>query len=995
MMDEPLNRGSVWHRWDPHLHAPGTLFNNQFSGEDPWAEYFRAIVESDPPIRALGITDYYLTDSYEYVVKSAAEGHLPGVDLIFPNVECRLLVGTVKGKWVNAHLLVCPDEEDHLVELHRFLGRLQFRAHDDVFACTPADLVKLGKADDSTITDERVALRHGAGQFKVSFDQLREEFDKSAWAKANIIVAVAGGETDGTSGVRGPADATLRAEIEKFAQVILASSVAQRDFWLGRRGVTVEQLWARYGGPKPCLHGCDCHDHPGVAKPDGDRYCWVKGGLAFDTLRQACIDPENRAFVGASAPDAGLPSQSIGMVRIEGASWAATPAIALNPGLVAIVGPRGSGKTALADMIAMGCDAISDRTSTSGYPSSSFLERARDLIGEAQVCLEWRAGEPSARALDGSSTPEVTYPRARYLSQQFVEELCSSTGVTDDLLREIERVIFESHSVDDRDGALDFAELLDLRARRYREARLREERAIAQLSDRIGTELERDRQLKGLARDIAQKKKQIGVFEKDRGKFVSKGSEKRAKRLTVLAAAAEKVRGFLRFYQKQEQALLGLQDEVGDLRQNRAPEMLRAAQQRYAATKMKDPEWEPFKLDYRGDVDGQLNRLLEACRAGARKWKGTVPVPPESPEKSLIDEGTALDTLPLATLDAEIARLEKLINADAAALRQFSALNKKIAVESTALQTLTEKHKEASGAKERAKQLQQDREDAYGRVFEAIVSEEEVLKGLYDPLVKRIQEASGTLQKLSFTVSRVADVPRWSRIAEEELVDLRRQGPFKGTGQFEAVAAEVLQEPWERGTPTEVSEAMKRFRDKYHGDLLEHANVPKGNQIDYRAWLKRFAGWLFSTSHIALNYGISYDGVDIRKLSPGTRGIVLLLLYLALDDGDDRPLIIDQPEENLDPKSVFDELVGLFIAAKAKRQVIIVTHNANLVINTDADQVIVASAGQHVRGDLPTITYTVGGIEEREIRVAVCDILEGGEQAFRERARRLRVSLSL
>ena len=53
--------------------------------------------------------------------------------------------------------------------------------------------------------------------------------------------------------------------------------------------------------------------------------------------------------------------------------------------------------------------------------------------------------------------------------------------------------------------------------------------------------------------------------------------------------------------------------------------------------------------------------------------------------------------------------------------------------------------------------------------------------------------------------------------------------------------------------------------------------------------------------------------IDIRKLSPGTRGIVLLLLYLALDDADDRPLIIDQPEENLDPQSIFDELVGLFI----------------------------------------------------------------------------------
>jgi ABC-type cobalamin/Fe3+-siderophores transport system ATPase subunit len=102
---------------------------------------------------------------------------------------------------------------------------------------------------------------------------------------------------------------------------------------------------------------------------------------------------------------------------------------------------------------------------------------------------------------------------------------------------------------------------------------------------------------------------------------------------------------------------------------------------------------------------------------------------------------------------------------------------------------------------------------------------------------------------------------------------------------------------------------------------------------------------------------------------------------------------IDQPEENLDLKSVFDELVPLFITAKTKRQVIMVTHNANLVINTDADQIIIADASAHPAQGLPVITYIAGGLEEAKIRKAVCDILEGGEDAFRERARRLRVRL--
>jgi hypothetical protein len=70
-----------------------------------------------------------------------------------------------------------------------------------------------------------------------------------------------------------------------------------------------------------------------------------------------------------------------------------------------------------------------------------------------------------------------------------------------------------------------------------------------------------------------------------------------------------------------------------------------------------------------------------------------------------------------------------------------------------------------------------------------------------------------------------------------------------------------------------------------------------------------------------------------------------------------------------------------------------VTHNANLVVNTDADQIIVAQVGPHRPGELPPITYLSGGLESAHIRQAVCDVLEGGERAFQERARRLRVRL--
>jgi hypothetical protein len=70
-----------------------------------------------------------------------------------------------------------------------------------------------------------------------------------------------------------------------------------------------------------------------------------------------------------------------------------------------------------------------------------------------------------------------------------------------------------------------------------------------------------------------------------------------------------------------------------------------------------------------------------------------------------------------------------------------------------------------------------------------------------------------------------------------------------------------------------------------------------------------------------------------------------------------------------------------------------VTHNANLVVNTDVDQVIVAQCENFEDGKLPELRYTSGGLENPHIRELVCKVLEGGAEAFRQRARRLRISM--
>ncbi|MDO8900815.1 MAG: AAA family ATPase, partial [Phenylobacterium sp.] len=877
------------------------------------------------------------------------------------------------------------DDPNRLNELNRILSNLTFNALDDRFSCTPSELARLGFKADPNIRDEGAARRYGSTQFKVSFDQLKEIFTGFGWARDNILVAVAAG-ADGTSGMQDGADATLRREVEKFSRAIFSANPKDRDFWLART-LPREEFVRKYGSEKPCLHGSDAHSMERVGEPHGKRFSWIKGAPTFEALRQTCISPE-RAYTGETPPTGALPSQVISDVLIKGASWTATPAVPLNPGLVTIIGARGSGKTALAELIVAGCDAVPlplDRH------KQSFLYRARDFLTDVSVDVNWASGETDEQTIaDAVDGEEFQIKRVQYLSQQFVERLCSSDGVSDELLREVERVVFDSHSVSTRDGATDFKELLDLRALRHREARSRDEAYLINLSERIGEEIEKTKSIVGLQRQITEKEQNLGRLTAERAALVKKGDATTAARLMVVTAAAEKVRGYVRHFNIREQQLLTLQDEVGDFRVNKSPEALRSLRAKFSTSGLNDTDWNPFGTDFVGQVTDVIDQRLQEARASSVSWKG-VPNPPGTTPNPLA-ETLDLEQQNLAILEAEVGRLSAIINVDRATQEKFTQLSTRVIAETDLLTNLRERLEDASGAAERREALVDERTAAYESVFNSIIAEEQVLNDLYSPIKARLENSAGTLKKLAFSVRRTADLTQWA-LAGEAFVDLREAGPFKGKGTLLELADKHLRKAWEEGSAQEVSDAMRDFRSNHDQVLMASSRVANTDPVAHRAWLKSFAKWLYSTDHITVRYSVDYDFTDIRNLSPGTRGIVLLLLYLALDHSDDRPLIIDQPEENLDPKSIFDELVPLFADAKLRRQVVMVTHNANLVINTDADQIIIAEAGTHVPGQMPSISYASGGLDEASIRARVCAILEGGEGAFKSRARRLRVSI--
>ena len=195
----PTGRGSEWNRWDPHLHAPGTLLSDQFGND--WEGYLSRIEQAHPAVRALGVTDYFCIRGYQRVREFMRKGRLPGVKLVFPNVEMRLSLETERRKAINIHLLFAPDDPDHEAQIDGSSAS-SFEYRGSTYACRLEEFQRLGAAVDPGQTDAEARLRTGANQFKVDLSQLKSLVRAEAWLVRNCLVAVAAAEGDGTGGLQ-------------------------------------------------------------------------------------------------------------------------------------------------------------------------------------------------------------------------------------------------------------------------------------------------------------------------------------------------------------------------------------------------------------------------------------------------------------------------------------------------------------------------------------------------------------------------------------------------------------------------------------------------------------------------------------------------------------------------------------------------------------------------------------------------------------------------
>jgi hypothetical protein len=346
-------------------------------------------------------------------------------------------------------------------------------------------------------------------------------------------------------------------------------------------------------------------------------------------------------------------------------------------------------------------------------------------------------------------------------------------------------------------------------------------------------------------------------------------------------------------------------------------------------------------------------------------------------------ELSSLENIPTTTLKIAESRLMNYLVKDDKQQKAFTREQQNLAKLNREKTLINKQLENIQACHNRIVETRKARREYYSKFFELLEEEGKVLEGLYKPLKERLSGVGGTCGDLEFFVHRKIRFKEWIDKGKN-LFDCR---VLKIDLEKEARAK--LLPIWENGINSKVVSALTDFYTT-HWEAMQKAVLDRyKNNISQ--WKQEVAGWMYSVDHINLEYGIRYNNVHLDQLSSGTKGIVLLLLYLVIDIDDNRPLLIDQPEENLDPNSIFEELVGPFREICKRRQVIIITHNPNLVVNTDADQVIIANMETPAAGGLPLLSYKSGSIENKSIRDLICTALEGGEEAFLDREKRYRI----
>jgi predicted metal-dependent phosphoesterase TrpH/ABC-type cobalamin/Fe3+-siderophores transport system ATPase subunit len=945
-------RGSLWHRWDLHVHSPSSFDYDDKSITNK--QIIDCLVSSG--LRAVAITDHHTID-----VARIRELQMYGTDklTVLPGIELR---GDHGGDPIH-YICIFPEN---------------------------CDLDHVWTTLQGSLGLTTTAIREKGGDQKIYVPI--EDAARETRRLGGVISIHAGAKSNSIEGINNSEQFQRRIKYDITKNHVDLMEIGQlKD--IDRH---LKMIFPATGLDKPLVL---CSDNHKITQYSIKAPLWFRADPMFRGLQMVLREPRDRVYIGDRPPE---------MIRVEqnptkyvrnisfqrkanspdDGRWF-SGSVPFNPGLVAIVGNKGSGKSALADTLGL-------LSATKNGESFSFLckERFRHPIGgfasHFEATIEWESGDTATKCLaDAVKSEEVE--RLKYLPQDHVETVCNElAGLGEEgFEQELKAVIF-SHVPDaERLGHTTLDELVRFQTS---EKQKRIDSLLKQLRD-----ASRSRALLELQADPTSKRE---LIEKINRRKLELEAHDKGKPAEVINPAAT------------TQGLIADADVINDLtgaetsrnslteQISSANNTLRTEERRHAVAKRLLEKLENFQKDYEvflGTLEEDATELgLKATELV--KMTITRTGPSDARDKATSAIATTRQQLnateppgfiqQLSLVKARIVELQSRLDAPNRAyqvyLKAFSDWQiKRAEIEGNEKEPESLKGFEASLLSfellpEKIKRVQDEQANLALQIHDEKSAQAAVFRNLYGSVQSFIDSHVLAKDKLKLEFrAELTNEDFSGRLLS--LLALNRRGSFMGIDDGRA-KVESLCESVNWKDPDSVRQFLTTVDSALHLDQRpgQGGEIQLKDQLSKGKKSEEVFDLVYGLEYVRPRYILKWEGKDLSMLSPGERGTLLLVFYLLIDKGD-MPLVIDQPEGNLDNHTVAKVLVQCIKEARKRRQVFIVTHNPNLAVVCDADQVVHASMDK-ASGN--AISYDSGALENPTITQYVTDVLEGTRWAF-------------
>jgi predicted ATPase len=971
------NRGSEWRKWDLHVHTPASLCSD-YGGDNEtiWQTFFDELdrLAREKDIKVIGINDYLFIDGYKKVLEYKNKGGLASVELILPVIEFRLkeFVGSSELGRLNYHIIFADESllkidqiETHFLSNLRGKGNLDANCPDGFSwggVITKETLIDLGNHIIKTTPEGK---RQNANPLDVGFNNLNFELSKiqeilgegsdpNTFLKNKYFKAIGKAEWEAFRWDSSPLE---KKSVINGTHFIFSASPTIEQAIKGKEALLQQRVSSRL------LHCSDSHGfakdlNKTNSKELGHCFTWIKSDPTFEGLKQIIYEPEERVKIQKEEPDSEkLDNQMIEEISFISSANKFTPiSIKLSKNLNVIIGGKSSGKSILLYKIARTLYA-NTRDSVLQYKDIEDNNKLKDLYnltnGDSAFNFKVKLFSGSNQTLKDRETSSSILPSIKYIPQNHLSNLVDKSRKNGATLKELIRnLILEDLSFKKKyDDFVDEVKKND--GQRHRDIdfyfSLKEEikKKEGELSTRGDT--------KSLQEGVDANKKKIDLLSKQ----FSEADLKKYKELV-----AQKNLTTI------EENNINLDyDKI----KNYNSDLKRIVTEQLSGKKLvidsitTENIKQEYELKYKF-IEKTLEEINSIEKELLKNEQGEFIV--ESIFKKVIND-TKRKT---EKLDRDLKPyIQNQENS-----KQIEIIQKSISNDETKLSEIKQFQGEVISKKENL--LAQKQKIFYD--FEINFNE-------YDKILKelkpRISSIKGQDDKVEIIGSVKYNFPKFKKV-----IDSISDGRSFNNKDFEYLY-DIEKTALTEFDFKQIKQNLQLLFDKLVNNkytLLSHSQPKEACKI-------------ILTDFFYDHWDVSSDNDDIHKMSTGKASFILLklMIKLSIDKG---PILIDQPEDNLDNRSVSKELVEYLKEKKKDRQIILVTHNPNIVVNADAENIIVAN--QKGQNDIESeslykFDYINGSLEntfpanitEKDllksmgIREHIADIVEGGKEAFKKR----------